>query len=198
MLDNFRDISKHGVGINDGLIFRSACPKSYEEIAQVRKDYNISRIIDLRTKEEVNNNSCFTVEEDEIEYIFLPIELDFSEKSPSETNLEYVYKNFTVNYNYIFKKLLLILNSERKNTLIHCQYGMDRTGIISATILLLCNVDSAFIYDDYMETGGITQKNHLGFFLNEVTKLGGVERYLTEVCEIDCEIITAVRRHLIC
>ena len=41
----------------------------------------------------------------------------------------------------------------REGVLFHCSAGKDRTGVVSALLLLLCGVEEKTIVEDYMLTG---------------------------------------------
>ncbi|RWX45912.1 Tyrosine phosphatase family protein [Candidatus Electrothrix communis] len=59
--------------------------------------------------------------------------------------------------------------------LLHCTYGKDRTGIITALILLAIGVDPPVIIEEYMQTEGLTSDGDVRLALKE---FGAVDEYL--------------------
>ncbi|MCI5138364.1 MAG: hypothetical protein D3922_08095 [Candidatus Electrothrix sp. AR1] len=59
--------------------------------------------------------------------------------------------------------------------LLHCTYGKDRTGIITALILLAIGVEHPVIIEEYMQTEGLTSDGDVRLALKE---FGAVDEYL--------------------
>jgi protein-tyrosine phosphatase len=59
--------------------------------------------------------------------------------------------------------------------LLHCRYGKDRTGIITALILLAIGVDPPVIIEEYMQTESLTSDGDVRLALKE---FGAVDEYL--------------------
>lgn len=89
------------------------------------------------------------------------------EQSMSEAYTE-LFKNNTSNIVQILKTIASTL--ENGSVLFHCTAGKDRTGIIAALILYLCNVNLVDISADYQISYTYNQKNPI---IQEVVQLYG-------------------------
>jgi len=154
---NFRDVGGISAGGNNkvkkGIIYRSANPdKINREDLKLLQDLNIRTIIDLRAPGEVAKKKRHL---SGIEVLSLP--LDF-EKSTREQLMPYLRQKGSEEKiadisNSLYIDILdasvpvlrhvmeVLLSPERCPVLIHCQAGKDRTGIITALLLLALNVD---------------------------------------------------------
>ncbi len=57
------------------------------------------------------------------------------------------------------KVIKLIINNRDGSVLFHCTAGKDRTGVTTAIIYKILNVDYSVILDDYLKTNIVSQKN---------------------------------------
>jgi protein-tyrosine phosphatase len=165
---NFRDIGGISVPgdkkIRNGFIFRSANPDtiSRSDIKKLQQ-LKIKTIIDLRAPSEQKKKR---VTIDHADTISLP--LDFQQKTRDRMMPYFRKKNSEEIISDISNALYLemadatldiigdvfevLLSEERTPVLIHCQAGKDRTGIVSALILLALGADRQFIIDDFMRS----------------------------------------------
>ena len=165
---NFRDIggkpANASATIREGIIYRSATVDNISKIGiKSLHELGIKTIIDLRAPDEVKK---FLRSITKINTKSLP--LDFR-KTTSERLKPYLYKKGSEkiladisNQLYldildaaapVFRKIIeLIVSDEGSPVLIHCQAGKDRTGIISALLLLALGADRKYILEDFMKS----------------------------------------------
>ena len=141
---NFRDIGgtrtylvENGI-INQGLYFRS------EEIDGIKSDgkkvmandLGIKIEIDLRDDEYDNRKPP---EIDGVKYHWIPIISESEELSKFDDFKEEYYKIYD-----------LISNADKKPVVLHCASGVDRTGILTFSLLTLLGCEKDDIYRDYL------------------------------------------------
>jgi protein-tyrosine phosphatase len=165
---NFRDIggvpAAGNKKVKSGLIFRSANPDriSRKDIEKLRK-LNIRTIIDLRAPNELKRKF---VSIDHAEK--LTLSLDFQLKTRERLKPVIYRKDAQPLIADISNDLYLeILDASipvvgqifeilaapgGAPILIHCQAGKDRTGIVTAVILLALGVEKNLIIDDFMKS----------------------------------------------
>ena len=109
---------------------------------------NITMIIDMREKEKINNNNKNNFEKiNNVKYINYPIEEGSQiPKSIEELPKSYLEIACSKNIKNIFEE---IANSEN-GVMYFCSAGKDRTGVVTAIILMLCEVEEKEIIKDYM------------------------------------------------
>lgn len=120
------------------------------------KDYGIGEIIDFRG----NTNIQFTfISDDNInkqyfKFHYIPLSNKEFENYVNESK-ELENFNYGIGYTYILenklkiKEVFKIFAEAKKGVLFHCSAGKDRTGIISALLLGICNVDIKDIVANY-------------------------------------------------
>jgi protein-tyrosine phosphatase len=165
---NFRDIggipAMEGRMVRRGIIFRSANPDRIGRTDIERmQELGIRTIIDLRASHEVSRRPVIF---DHAEKLSFP--LDF-QQTTRERLRPVIYKRDSeeliaeisnVLYTEIldaslpvFRKVMEVIDTSTGTPLlIHCQAGKDRTGIISALILLALGVNREFIIKDFMRS----------------------------------------------
>lgn len=165
---NFRDIggimTAGNKKIREGIIFRSANPDriSRGDIEKLRL-LNIRTIIDLRAPHEVKKQIRSI---DHAEKLTLP--LDFQQitrerfrpllyRRNSEAILEEISNSLYLEIldaaaPVLGQVLNILISPDRSPVLIHCQAGKDRTGIISALILLILGTERQLIIDDFLKS----------------------------------------------
>jgi protein-tyrosine phosphatase len=165
---NFRDlggiVSDGDKKIKSNMLFRSANLDlmSKEDLEKFEK-LNIKTIVDLRAPAEWKRRKNIL---NNIDILSLP--LDF-QRATRERIKPYLYKRNSEpiladisNSLYLeildaalpmFNKVMeLLLSPDHSPILIHCHVGKDRTGIISALILLALGVKRELIVEDYMKS----------------------------------------------
>jgi protein-tyrosine phosphatase len=165
---NFRDIggipAMDGKTVRQGIVFRSANPDRLGRTdMEVLQELGIRTIIDLRASHEVRRRAVIF---DHAERISLP--LDFTQTT-RERLRPVIYKRDSEeliaeisNVLYleildaslpVFRKVMEVIDTASGlPLLIHCQAGKDRTGIISALILLALGVGREYIVKDFMKS----------------------------------------------
>jgi protein-tyrosine phosphatase len=165
---NFRDVggivSEGEIRIKAGIVFRSANIDriSGSDIKKLRL-LNIKTIIDLRAEYERKKNFK-TVKN--ITRLSLP--LDFakatrekliphiknrsSEKIISDISNELYLEIFNASGPIVKNVMEILLSSEGSATVIHCQAGKDRTGIISAIIQMALKADRTSIILEFLKS----------------------------------------------
>jgi len=160
---NIRDLG--GIKVSDGrvikphLFIRSGYLINVKESDKLYLDsLNIKHVIDLRSIDEVENKkdnylplgatidniSAITKE------MYYDISLDMQNiKSEGEERLDNIYPRVAFG-SPAYKKVMEYIKNEEVPILFHCAAGKDRTGILSAIILLLLGADEKTIIEDYM------------------------------------------------
>jgi len=103
-------------------------------------------VLDLRELNEVNKKESVYKKINNIKYINIP--LGIGSKPPnSETEIPETYlKMFKAN---TISEILKIISAQNSNLIFHCTAGKDRTGIVTAIILKICNFSNKTIIQDY-------------------------------------------------
>jgi len=165
---NFRDLGGYegynGKKIKKGMLYRAAHPDKLKG-KSLNKFLNlgIKTIIDLRTANKKNKNIKINKN---ISIINLPINFNKTIrgklkpiifKKKQEAIIEKIYINAYASMvleekNHIKTIFDLISDNQNLPLLIHCRAGKDRTGFISAVILMALGVDERLITEDYLLT----------------------------------------------
>ncbi|MFK7783469.1 MAG: tyrosine-protein phosphatase [Crocinitomicaceae bacterium] len=168
MHPNFRDLggfsTKSGKTIQKNIAFRSGFlgELDQQELHQITA-LNIDRIVDLRTKEEIDLTGQGTYPPS-IEYTIIPLNAGNISKflipvfqqgafdliEPSL--LEKVYFELITQFTSELATIFRIILEPDKTIVFHCSHGKDRTGIISALLLDFLEVDRNDIYSDYLSS----------------------------------------------
>lgn len=131
---------------------------TYEDNEFLRK-YNITDIIDLRGNTNIQSSfiSDDNINKDYFNLHYIPlsnIEIEQYVKENSQTK-EF---NYGIGYSYLLKnkekikKIFKVLVNSEGGVLFHCSAGKDRTGVIAALILGVCNVNQLDIIANYQVT----------------------------------------------
>ena len=131
-----------------GVIWRSDVPShpSAEDTMKMLA-HRITIIIDMRTEAECLKSPCGFVGIDGFEYHHFPI----TEGSGVPESLEDVplsYMDIATSGN--MPEVMRIIAEAERGVLFHCTAGKDRTGVVSAIILMLCGVERDVIVNDYV------------------------------------------------
>ena len=166
-IENMRDIGGYKVGekkVKYGKLIRSNLPIAItKEDINILKEMGIKIVIDLRSKEEINEK--VSVFEDDVFFDILNYEIYGGRKvpdSPKKVPISYMQMLEGKNSIYqIFKEL-----AKAEHGIIYfCNAGKDRTGVVTALILMTLGVKKEDIVSDY-----ILSKDYLGNRLNELSK----------------------------
>ena len=120
------------------------------------KNYGVTDIIDLRGNTTIQSTfvSDDNINKKYFEFHYIPLStLQYEAYAKAEKDKENF--NHGIGYTYVLenmtkiKEIFDILANAQGGVLFHCTAGKDRTGIISALILGLCNVDIKDIIANY-------------------------------------------------
>lgn len=166
-IENMRDIGGYKVGqkeVKYGKLIRSNLPIAItKEDINILKEMGIKIAIDLRSKEEINEK--VSALENDMFFDILHYEIYGGRKvpdSPKKVPISYMQMLEGKNSIYhIFKEL-----AKAEHGIIYfCNAGKDRTGVITALILMTLGVKKDDIIADY-----ILSKDYLENRLNELSK----------------------------
>ncbi|MBE6139800.1 MAG: tyrosine-protein phosphatase [Firmicutes bacterium] len=127
-------------------IYRSDLPKDMsEEEIKYLVDNNLSTVIDLRKKEEVNRKgNCLNIPE----FNYYNINL-LGDKCPNEeSDIPKGYMDILENIDTMYD-VFNVIRKAKGSVLFNCSAGKDRTGVVSMLLLLLAQVYEDDIIADY-------------------------------------------------
>ena len=141
----------------EGLFIRSGSPHYLKpnEVQEV-KDYGIKTVIDLRGVEEIKQAGNPFSSDPDVDYYNVPL-LNGNPNDTKDQTMEYLRTHILGDYYIIIAEemgdrlaeiMRLLLNAEGI-TLFHCQHGKDRTGVVCATLYLICGASRDDIIRNY-------------------------------------------------
>lgn len=111
-------------------------------------DNNITTIIDLRNDYEVENRPCGLKFDKDFQYYHCRVygdgRLPHSVEDVADSYFEMIDEQKSI------LNIMRIFAKARSGVLYHCAAGKDRTGVISALLLLLAGVNKTYILEDYV------------------------------------------------
>ena len=166
---NFRDVggylTQDDSQLRFGRIFRSdnlasLTPSDWKVVDGL----GIGCIIDLRRVEEKVRSPTVLPSGSKIEIIELPIDVEILGKGEllqhilSREITKITHEDMAQMYQDILSKfrpeltraVAILLDPTRKNKIVHCTAGKDRTGLSAALVLALCNVSHKQIMSDFL------------------------------------------------
>lgn len=154
-------------------------PVSQQELI----DYGLRTVIDLHHERELAAAPNVFADSSEVHYVNISLMEGAAPDAEVRywSGLEDLYKYILDERQEVVKAVFDAMTQEAFPVLIHCTAGKDRTGIITALMLGLADVDHATIAEDYALTakfsGGLFDR-----FRAQTAKAGGdmaiLERYL--------------------
>ena len=131
-----------------GVIWRSDVPSvPSAEDAEKLRELNITTIIDMRTEAECKRTPDGFADMEGFDYHHFPI----TEGSGVPESLEAVpYSYMSIATAESIPDVWRTIAEAESGVLFHCTAGKDRTGVVSAIILMACGVDRETIVDDYV------------------------------------------------
>jgi protein-tyrosine phosphatase len=181
LLLNFRDLggtpASDGKRIRKGLLFRSANPdKIAPSDRALLQELGIRTFIDLRAPSEVQNG---TEQIDHSERISLPLDfqkvtrdrfkpvLKLKNSEPLIADISNdIYLEIVDACVPVFRQVIEILSDPARVPVhIHCQVGKDRTGIITALILMALGTGRDEIILDFMKSNAALRQSFKKHFL---------------------------------
>ena len=130
-----------------------------EKDNEILKNYGITDIIDLRGVTSIQSTfvSDDNINKEYFKFHYIPLStIEMEQYANNEHEKEDF--NFGIGYTYLLdnktkiKKIFETLADAEGGVLFHCTAGKDRTGVVSALILGLCNVDIKDIIANYEVT----------------------------------------------
>lgn len=172
-------LNKYGKQIKNKRLIRSnhLGRLTTADIKILTEEYNLKKVIDLRTDNEIEENSDVKISK--VQYVHIPI---FSEAMAGITHEKHTEEEFLQALNLMpdlslaykmmvsdlfcisqFNKAINeIANVKEGSVLWHCSEGKDRCGLLSVFMLLILGVDISTIYDDYLLTNEVGVKRSIG------------------------------------
>jgi len=173
---NLRDIggkkTQTGLEVKTGYLFRSGHLSELEkEDFNQFKNLQLKTIIDLRRPLEIEKYPTpnldevetlnFSVSSDDNEFAIAANFLN-GEDIPTEMSGKIIEKYFknsvSEKLNYYVPVFESLTNTDNFPLLFHCVAGKDRTGIVSAFLLGILDVDESLIIEDYLLTNKLREK----------------------------------------
>ncbi len=158
---NFRDLggyrTRGGRRVRWGQLYRSDAlhHMSARDVQRVRDELGVRAVIDLRSSAEVTLDGMGPLATDPIDYHHIPLfDGGRGDVEPEEIPLDLGHQYFLLleTARGAIRCVLEILADATEPTLFHCAAGKDRTGLISAVVLGLLEVEEADIVEDYVFT----------------------------------------------
>jgi protein-tyrosine phosphatase len=198
-------------------IFRSDCPLNVKESDQdLMKKLNITTVIDLRTGKELIERPSYFSNAEGVNYHNISF-YNGNDLPKIEDEIAPQYFNMLEEKDSVNSIMKVVAEAEG-NVLYHCAVGKDRTGMVSALILGICNVGLTDIIADYELSGtyiyelsrayvqeypelpewfGGSRPEYMRDCLDLlIAKYGSFENYI-ENMEIPKEVIDGIRNKLL-
>ncbi len=158
---NFRDLggylTRGGRRVRWGQLYRSDAlhHMSVRDVKHVRDELGVRAVIDLRSSSEVALDGPGPLAEPPVDYHHIPL----FDGGRGDVELEEIPLDLGHQYFLLLQAatgaircVLEILADATEPALFHCAAGKDRTGLISAVVLGLLEVEEAQIVEDYVFT----------------------------------------------
>ena len=197
MISNFRDIAEFNRGyVKKGMIYRSSSPIEYQSnsLKQLFRDVGIRSIIDLRSAVEIKMESYTDEFIRDFNYYWVHVDISMPPEVFLDEGVEHLplYKQFcwyVLNYNknQIRKIFDILSRPSNYSVIIHCFAGRDRTGILSALILMLLGAPEEGIIKDYLASDTFTEVEDIQYVIDFVKSKGGIREYLNR-CGISLSV----------
>ncbi len=139
---------------------------------------NITTIVDLRTEEEREKRKCPLAGDNRFRYLCMPV----TGGNVVPPSVDDVSKSYIRMVDEQMKAIAATILEAETNVLYFCNAGKDRTGVVSAILLLHLGMDEAYIVADYMKS-----KENLQQVLKE---------YAKQCPELDIQVITPQERYI--
>jgi len=178
---NARDLG--GVPLNKGR--SSACRKLYrggplvnsaEAFCSAFNDLEIRTVVDLRTDSERTSSPDVPCVFAQSRVIWAPLPVPYSMSTE-----QYIADLNT--YTSVVSAFDVLGDVTAYPVYFHCTYGRDRTGVLSAVILLTVGATREDVLSEYeltAKSGLYTQPASLTGVLDEIERRGGIDAYLSE------------------
>lgn len=183
------------------------------------KEYGITDIVDLRGSTSIQNTfiSDDNIDKKFFNFHYIPLSNNGIEEYVKNNQYSDNF-NFGIGYSYLLdnkdriKEIFDVLANSKGGVLFHCAAGKDRTGVVAALILGLCNVPTQDIVANYEVTSTYISKSKFmevysknmqksdslfitTFIDNLIQKYYSYENYLLE-CGISKERLEKIKNKL--
>ncbi len=158
---NFRDLggymTRAGRRVRWGQLYRSDAlhHMSPRDVEHVRDELGVRAVIDLRSSAEVALDGMGPLATPPMDYHHIPLfDGGRGDVEPEEIPLDLGHQYFLLlrTARGAIRCVLEILADATEPALFHCAAGKDRTGLISAVVLGLLEVEESHIVEDYVFT----------------------------------------------
>lgn len=152
---NTRDLGGYRIRDTAGYTLMNAVLRSdrqgypSEKDTNYLKEHHITTIIDMRGDKDVRNSPSGFAEMPGFHYCHIPID-EGSGIPESMEAVPYSYMDIAMAANT--PRVFQTIATADEGVMINCTAGKDRTGVVCALLLLLCNVSDEDIIYDYMLT----------------------------------------------
>lgn len=176
---NTRDLGGYPTASGDisvrNRIWRSDAPIVWQPSdAKVLIEHNMRTIIDLRTDGEIERHPCAYSRGNGFDYRHFPIAAG-SVPPPALEDVPASYLQIAIQKETA--DALRTIAEAETGVLFCCTAGKDRTGVVSAILLLSCGVNREIVIDDYAVSREYNKER--------------LEKYLSEHPEVDRRIVLA-------
>lgn len=111
-------------------------------------DNNVRTIVDLRTQDEIRKRHCSLKNMGAFDYVNMPV----TGGNAVPSSPEGVVKSYIHMVDDNMREIIRYIESSDGKVLYFCNAGKDRTGVVSALLLLRLGIDEKIIVDDYMKS----------------------------------------------
>ena len=158
---NFRDLgglpARDGRRVRSGVLFRSDTLQalSEQDVERLADDVGIGLVVDLRSGLEAVEEGRGPLASGTSCYLNAPLpDAPVSDQPPERQTLLFYLANLDAPASPLPTLLHLVAGVVgRVPTVLHCAAGKDRTGLVTALILRLIDVEEDAIIGDYLRTG---------------------------------------------
>lgn len=202
-LANLRDLGGYptleGGYTQYGRILRSDCPKNFDDrdIKAIEK-LHIETVIDFRLQKEIDSAPSYFQNHPSVSYHNLEFKVGH-EPPKTEENLSEIYLEM-MEEKATMRSILETIADANGPVLYHCAVGKDRTGIVTAVILMLCHVPKEDIIADYQLSATYLHKEikafHEAFPHIEKWRGGSKPEYMQRCLELFYDKYHTVENYL--
>ncbi len=187
-IQNLRDLSGSTDKIRQNRILRGPCldRMSEQDIHVLRDICHLSTVIDLRTHKERSERPDHIIPG--VRYLHMPIFEDRipgithekGHNDPGHFDMAYFYRQ-TITGVFLDRvrevvRTIITLPEEGYAVLYHCTEGKDRTGIITAILMMIMGEDKKTIITDYLYTNHVNEPKAERYYQMVLEKTGDIRQ----------------------